>query len=113
MREGYFPSNVDIKILSAEFGLIDADTPIPYYDRQMDKRRAQELRSRVQGELKQLTNQTQYAEIFINMGKTYLSVTDNLGAIVGQNTVVKHAEGGIGSKSRSTKLWLLVADKTP
>lgn len=29
-REGRFPKNVDVKILSAKFGLIDAQTPIPY-----------------------------------------------------------------------------------
>lgn len=111
-REGYFPPNVDIKILSAKFGLIDADTPIPYYDQRMDRNRAVELSSQVQVKWKQSLRRTQYAEIFINMGKTYILATDDIIGMVERNTVVKYAKGGIGSKSRSMKLWLLTAVKT-
>lgn len=47
MREGKFPDNVDIKILSAKFGLIDAAMPIQFYNRRMDTQRAIQLNPQV------------------------------------------------------------------
>lgn len=112
IREGYFPPNVDIKILSAKFGLIDAQTRIPYYDQRMTKGRVAELRLQVIGDLKQLMHKAKYIEAFINMGAVYLLALDGLGDIVGGSVRMKKAKGGIGSKSRSMKLWLLAAFKT-
>src|SRR5918911_2047366 len=47
---------VDLLILSAQFGLIFGDTPIPFYDRRMTASRALWLRSQVRSRLvRQLT----------------------------------------------------------
>ena len=45
--KGRKAGSVDLLILSAQFGLISGDTPIPYYDRRMTVRRAIDLRPRV------------------------------------------------------------------
>jgi hypothetical protein len=105
-REGYFPPNVDIKILSAKFGLIDAKTPIPYYDQKMDRKRAEELRVLVSRDLEQLIHGGRYSEIFINMGKVYLLAVDSFAEIASSNVIVNYAEGGIGSKAKALKEWL-------
>ncbi len=106
-REGYFPKSVDIKILSAKFGLIDADTPIPHYDRRMDKERAKELLPQVKRQLTRFFRRAKYSEIFINLGKDYLLATGNIADIAGQKTIVKYALGGIGTKAQTMKTWLV------
>jgi|SRR5581483_1933045 cytoplasmic iron level regulating protein YaaA (DUF328/UPF0246 family) len=106
-REGKFPKNVDVKILSAKFGLIDALTPIPYYDRRMDVQRAKELHHQVIRELARIVNEP-YEEIFVNMGKTYLGAMEGYAALL-PNTKVKFAEGGIGQKMAAMRGWLMSA----
>ncbi|MBI4671809.1 MAG: hypothetical protein HY741_09105 [Chloroflexi bacterium] len=103
-REGKFPENVDVKILSAKFGLIDAQTPIPHYDQRMDKQRANELQAQVAREWKKI-NEKQYKEIFINMGKTYLVAMGGFD-LLPPSAKVRFAEGGIGKKMAAMKLWL-------
>jgi len=46
-REGRFPDNLDILIISAKYGLIDSDKKIENYDRKMDSSRARERRDSV------------------------------------------------------------------
>lgn len=104
-REGKFPGNVDVKILSAKFGLIDAQTPIPYYDQRMDKKRADELRGQVMRELSEIANGP-YEEIFINMGKVYLGAMDGYTTLL-PKVRVKIAEGGIGQKMAAMRNWLV------
>ncbi len=106
MREGKFPKNVDIKILSAKYGLIDAETPIPYYDQRMDKQRAKELHGQVMRELSKVAKKP-YSEIFINMGKVYLDAMDGYGEVMPN---AKFAEGGIGQKMAAMREWILTPD---
>lgn len=104
-REGKFPDNVDVKILSAKFGLIDAQTPIPYYDQKMDKRRATELRGQVMRELGKIAHEP-YEEIFINMGKVYLGAMDGYTALLPHARIIS-AKGGIGQKMAAMRNWLV------
>ena len=39
-REGYWPENLDMLILSSKYGLIDLSTPIAYYEQRMTRTRA-------------------------------------------------------------------------
>lgn len=43
MRDYRWPSGLSVAVLSAEYGLVGAMTPIPHYDRRMDAKRAEEL----------------------------------------------------------------------
>ena len=103
-REGRFPPNLDINILSAKFGLIDASTPIPYYDQRMDSQRSRELKVRVQEELKRRLVQTQYSEIYIDLGKDYLHAIEGLVALPESKLIF--AEGRIGKRLGKLKQWL-------
>lgn len=105
-REGYFPENVDVKIVSAKFGLIDASTPIPDYDVRMDRQRAEELRPEVEHNLRNMIPTQKYDELFINMGKTYLRAIGNLGEWMAPEVMVAYAAGGIGTKANALKAWL-------
>ncbi len=106
MREGYFPPNVDIKILSAKFGLIDAQERIPWYDQRMNKERAVELNPKVMQRLKRSVSRNGYLEIHINMGKVYLLAMDGLQNVVNSDITIKYAKGGIGEKAKAMKEWL-------
>lgn len=110
MREGYFPPNVDIKILSAKFGLIDAETRIPYYDRRMDRERAIGLRPQILHDLQKIFRGNEHSEVFVNLGKTYILAINGLHDIVGHNVRVTSARGGIGSKAKHMKQWLSSTD---
>src|SRR5581483_2856517 len=105
-REGKFPDNVHIKILSAKFGLIDAQTPIPYYNQRMDKHRAKTLHPQVMRELEKLAH-TPYEEIFVNMGKRYLEAMTGYHAVF-RGAKISFADGGIGQRMAAMKYWLLI-----
>jgi hypothetical protein len=43
-REGYWPENLDMLILSAKYGLLDLDTVIEHYDLRMTSEQALQLK---------------------------------------------------------------------
>ncbi len=96
-REGYWPESLEMLILSAEFGLIEAGTLIPWYDRRMTPARAAELQpavSRVLG-----ARLPDYGRIFVNLGRAYLPVLPPM-------PPATYAGGGIGRRSAQMKAWL-------
>lgn len=105
-REGHYPSDLDIKILSAEYGLIDANTPIPFYDRRMNKKRAEELHKGTLEKISALLNGRKYSKLFINLGKDYMRAIDGYQEFLDPKTEVRIAEGGIGLKSKAMKEWI-------
>src|ERR1700752_2262721 len=73
-REGAMRRNLDIKIISAKFGLIDASCPVPYYEQRITKKRATELQSEVCYALDQTLRQNDYEEIYVDVGIDYLLI---------------------------------------
>ena len=96
----------DIYILSAEFGLISADKPIPHYDRRMTPQRIEKLQQPTLGELKQILNGKQYQEFFISMGKDYLRVLDGYKSLTSINLNVTVSQGSMGCKLAELRNWL-------
>jgi cytoplasmic iron level regulating protein YaaA (DUF328/UPF0246 family) len=105
-REGYLLGNLDILILSAKYGLIEASTLIENYDLKMTKQRAIELQVRVTKDLDNYLSKTSYDEIFVNFGKTYLTALASSGKIPKLNEKIVYARGGIGQKMAQMKDWL-------
>lgn len=105
-REGYLPGNLDILILSAKYGLLEAKTPIENYDLKMTKQRAKELQTRVSKGLDNYLSKTKYDEIFVNLGKTYLTAIAASDKISQLNQKIIYATGGIGQKMSQMKEWL-------
>lgn len=102
-REGRFPDNLDVLIISARYGLIQLREPILNYEQQMTAARADELRPFVQERLKKIVEVQQYDQVFINLGKTYMQTLDDFhwGLIS-----TMEASGGIGLKTQQMKAWL-------
>ena len=73
LRDGELSGDLDIRILSAEFGLLTPLTPIPWYDRRMDSARARELRADV---LKSLDEIEEPKECLLTWGKDYRECCD-------------------------------------
>jgi len=104
IRCGEFDADIDIAILSAEHGLINAETPITHYDRRMDSQRARELRSEVANGLFDRVEEG-YDRVVLNLGKTYrLAVTEF--AHKSPVPVEQISGGGIGEKGHALKRFI-------
>lgn len=62
-REGRFPDNLDILIISAKYGLIGYKRKIENYDWKMDPPRAKELRDSIISKLKKILSNKGYSKI--------------------------------------------------
>lgn len=106
-REGYFPSNLDILIISAKYGLIKPETLIENYDLQMTNKRSLELRASVSQSLDKHLSNNQYSEIFLNLGKDYLKTISNSKYLTEFSGELVMGEGRIGQKMAQMKAWLI------
>jgi len=75
LLERGWPPGLQIKILSAKHGLIDATKRIMPYDRRMDKRRAQKANQKV---LRELRDVPAPKTVFVNLGADYLPAVDGI-----------------------------------
>lgn len=107
-REGYWPAETDILIISAKYGLISEDTPIEMYDQKMTKDRAVELQKEVSRDLDLLLNERNYRQVFLNLGSIYMQ-SIALSSEIDQarrTGIVQEAAGEIGMRLRQTKQWI-------
>lgn len=105
MSETKARSFLDIKVISAKYGLLDAEDNIPYYDEKMTSGRAVELEKTVSEQLKKLVQQNDYRGIYCDLGNAYLRVLPN--DFIKSNELVKIAKGRVGERLRSLKTWLV------
>ena len=103
-REKKFPSNVDVKIISAKYGLINANTLIEYYDQRMTTQRANELKPLIQKSLGADFRQNEYTEVYIDLGKDYLITIS--GVEIPASITQLTAYGRIGERLSRLKEWL-------
>lgn len=92
----------DVLIISARFGLLSPETPIPYYDQRLKADQAKILAPKVQAVLQGQMTARGYTDILVNLGRDYLPVLDGL---VGMQTA-KWCHGPIGVRARQLKAWL-------
>ena len=101
-REHPMSSGPNVLIISAQFGVLAPETPIPYYDQRMTPARAALLAPSIQRALrKQLINQ-QYRRILVNLGRDYLRALDGFDGLI----EAVWASGPIGIRARQLKVWL-------
>lgn len=110
-REGAFDSDIDICILSAKYGLIDAEDEIKTYDQRMTSSRAEELRESVTDDIHKRVEKKGYAEVVLNLGKDYLRSVDSLSGRCDVEIVTLQG-GGIGEKGKQLKQFVR-SDTTP
>lgn len=106
LREGRFPDDVDVLILSARFGLIESDHPIPDYDVRMTSERAREQSEENRNVLGRLLASDSFSEVFISAGRDYSPALEPFEAWRGAATVTTN-KGKIGVQLKSLKGWLL------
>lgn len=98
---------IDLFILSAEFGLISCAMPIPAYDRLMTPGRAEELRPEVSVAIREQIRPQGYQEVFISMGKVYRSALAGAEMdLLGVETRVVVSDGPMGMKLARLNAWL-------
>lgn len=99
-------SELEVRILSARFGLIAAFKQIPFYDERMTLERAISLNSEVCGQLRALVWKEPFHQVLVNLGADYMpAVADGL-AEVPSSTELMVAIGSIGMRLRILKKWL-------
>jgi hypothetical protein len=106
-RERWFPQNVDILILSAQYGLIRPTQKIAFYDRRMTHTLALAQATRNCKFLERFLQTGGYVEVFVNAGQTYLTALQPIKAWLPNGTALTIAGGGIGMKMQQMKAWLL------
>ena len=96
----------DIYILSAKFGLIPADRPVPYYDQRLTPERGAELRSTVRDALAQILARREYEQIYLAVGRDYAEALDDYAALVPKAASVIVAHGSQGKRLAQLHDWL-------
>jgi len=97
---------VDIYIVSAKYGLIEAKHEIEPYECEMTVRRAFELREAVSATLSGILQKKKYREVFVNVGAKYRVALGAIESAIGEDTRLAFAEGGIGQRTSQTIRWL-------
>lgn len=105
IREGYWPRNLDLLVLSAEHGLIDAHLPIRFYERRMTAGQTHRLNTQVLGKLRSMVEIRDYDEVYMDLGRGYVPAIGGSGEILSGSHVI-YAEGRIGERLRGLKGWL-------
>ena len=106
-REGRFPDNLDILIISAKYGLISSNEKIENYDQKMNSSRARELRESTINRLKDILSEKRYKSILINLGSMYMEAIYGFERIIPDYTKVIVLEGTIGPRKRDLRSWIL------
>jgi len=105
-REGYWPENLDVLILSAKYGLLEPDAPIEDYDVRMTPERARAMQLEVSATLDFYLAQIVYCEVFVNLGRNYLLALAQSKEMSRLTVGLHYATGDIGEKMSQMKRWL-------
>jgi hypothetical protein len=106
-REGYWPDNLDVLIISAKYGLLELNTVIEKYDLRMTMVQAKQLKPVVAPLLNKRVTVLTYTEIFLNVGKTYYEAIEGWNTALPHDTTVIYASGGIGQRAQQMRHWLI------
>jgi len=98
--------SVDVRILSAKYGLIPANYYLPYYDRRITKEQSHKLHHQVITELETILSSKSYTNLLICLGRDYLEAIYDYEAIIPDGLSVQVATGGIGRKLSVLYDWL-------
>jgi cytoplasmic iron level regulating protein YaaA (DUF328/UPF0246 family) len=109
-REDAFDSSIDVVILSAEYGLLDADERIESYDREMSSERASEFQSAgLPGDLADRAKE--YDCVVVNLGAPYREAIDGFADDVAAS--VTYLSGQLGERGRDLKSLVRTDEPAP
>lgn len=107
MRE--YPSkqeSLNVLILSAKFGLIPANEPIPDYDYKMTADKAEEMNASFLNAFKEIIAAKTFSELFVNLGAVYWQVLAGYEPLLPPGMSVLIAEGSLGRRQGQLRDWL-------
>lgn len=104
-REQAMRDDLDIRILSAKYGLLDPEDCIEYYDQKMDRSRAAELRDSVITDIETQIDKYGYSRIVVNLGEPYKKAIEGLDQRVDPEVLFIEGDG-IGNKGHELKRFI-------
>jgi hypothetical protein len=96
----------EVLIISAEYGLLSADSRIPFYNRAINATRAKELRPLVAVDFRRIFSTSGWSRIGICLGKQYLTAFSDAAAMIGKGTNMHYLGGGLGKRLSLLFWWL-------
>jgi hypothetical protein len=105
-RLGQYPDDVDLIIVSAKYGVIPHDRPIPDYDLRMTPDLAAKQAGENRRFLKRFLKRRAYSEVFFSAGRDYLLALDPYDAWQSVAPVMVN-KGKIGLQLKELKEWLM------
>lgn len=106
-RDGLFPKDVQVLILSAKYGLISLHDHIVPYDEKITRTRAIELKAEVTKKLVDFVRYHRINEVVINLGETYRLAVEDLPKSVPNDCKVLYLSGSIIQRRKALKEYLL------
>ncbi len=104
-RQPLLMADLDVYALSAGFGLIAADTAIPWYDQTMAPERADELRPQILPVFAELMRH-QYDDVCLGVSLRYQRAIEGWEQYVPAATKVTVTDGPMGVKLGQLRAWL-------
>lgn len=104
-RINKLPPDLDIIIISAQYGILKPSEEISYYDLKMTISRARELKEDVVLKLAPILQKKKYTTIILSVGRTYFASLQEINwpAL----TKVGYVPGKVGEKLSLTKQWII------
>lgn len=99
-------SKLDIRIISAKFGLVPADQPIPYYNQKMVLPRAKTLNPKVLAKLREIFAHQKYKKLLISVGQDYWPALAGYESLLQSDVEVTLAAGSSGRRQTMLRDWL-------
>lgn len=96
---------MDVYVLSAEYGLIPATQPIPWYNHVMTEERANELHEHALNQLASLVEEN-YSQVCFALSQLYLLALDGWESLIPQNLTVTVTDGPMATKLGQLRSWL-------
>ncbi len=103
LREYDIADGLHVLIISAKYGLITPQTPIPNYNKKMDRGQAEKLGPAIRRKIRHAIGLAKPGVILVNVGGVYeTSIRDIL-----ELKRAQWASGPIGKRAATLKSWLI------
>src|SRR5262249_8256752 len=105
LREGAMQAP-SVLILSARYGLIEADRHIPRYDQRLSASSAKNLRPAVLETARHVLGSRPWRGVGVCAGQEYHAALDGLGGVLAQGARGALLSGGLGKRLAALRNWL-------
>jgi hypothetical protein len=105
-RREVLDPTLTVLILSAEYGLIEADQQISYYDLRLTRTSASAMRSRVLERARHFLDSNDWKTIGLCAGREYQVALEGLSSLVPDGVPFDLIQGGLGPRLTRLRDWL-------